>query len=177
MIEAGFDPQKNTVTSTEKTEGDKIEMLDVFHSKGKCHGYIQFHGTHEEGRVIEITNRDGRLKLADSDLSRSARKQTNPSIAGHHGGGMKIAILIIMRRKNSHLVTILASNSEFAFSWRQESGNLGLTCTKMDAAAREKVMQRSKKDFNAGLIPFVKDPGKDVQILIGVEGRRKDKFR
>jgi hypothetical protein len=163
-------PEQFRVTRTEETEDPSIEILyTARHSeKDECYGYIRFSGQHGHG-VVDITNKNGRLELEHLELGPTG-KQDVPNLAGEHGDGLKVALLVLGRDPQGHHIRFHASGFTWSFCWRKRSGKLGIELSRMSEQKREKFMAQSEKDFAEGLVPFTVDPSRDVQILIGTKG-------
>lgn len=174
MVARGLDQDRFEITMAEKTDHGDVEILYTARYEGKSYGYIRYSGT-ENGGVIDITNRDAQLKIQDLDFGPSG-KEMNESQAGRHGEGMKIALVVFMRRPLSHFVTFHASGCKWNFSWRQVSKKLGVKITRMNTVPLQKLVGKSEADFSKGLVPFVVDHSRDVQVQIGVGLRRKDEL-
>lgn len=167
-------PEQFKTVMKETTEDEHVEILYTVHYDGECLGYIRYSGTDGEG-FVDITNRNALLELEHLDFG-PAGKQDDTNLAGEHGDGMKVAILVFMRRPQSHIVRFHASGVTWNFNWRKRSNKLGVNLSKMDDKTQKKLIEESEQQVAEGLVPFVVDPCKDVQILLGTKGKANDEY-
>jgi hypothetical protein len=165
-------PEQFRPVKSAKTIGATIEILYTVHHNGQSLGYIRFSGKNGEG-IVDITNRHARLELEHLDFG-PTDKQNKAHLAGEHGDGLKVAILVYMRSPQSHIVKFQASGVNWNFNWRKRSGKLGMNLSRLDTKGQGKLRGESEKAFVNGLVPFAADPCKDVQILIGTSGKAND---
>ncbi|CAH0029149.1 unnamed protein product [Clonostachys rhizophaga] len=134
-----------------------------------CMGFIRFSGRHGTG-IVEITNRAASLQPKHLDFGQSD-KRGNENQAGVHGEGLKVALLVFLRR--NHRVRCISGNVMWNFNFTT-AGKLVARLNKMqqEAVIREKRSAKKLKDDHA--VPFQVSPYHDVRFFIGEKGKGRD---
>ncbi|KAJ0120105.1 hypothetical protein J7T55_000958 [Diaporthe amygdali] len=127
-------------------------------------GYIRFTGRDGAG-TIEITNRSANLRTEHLDFG-GTTKQEDENQAGSHGEGLKLAAVVLMRRKHNHHIIGCSSGFKWNFSFTK-LGHLQVKLTRMKPEAIFKAKDSTRGRMRGSLIPFAFMPDKDVQFIIG----------
>ncbi|CAH0059083.1 unnamed protein product [Clonostachys solani] len=134
-----------------------------------CLGFIRFSGRRGTG-IVEITSRAASLQPKHLDFGQSDKwGKTNQ--AGVHGEGLKVALLVFLRR--NHRVRCISGNVTWNFNFTT-AGKLVARLNKMqqEAVVREKRSAKKLKDDNS--VPFQVSPYHDVRFFIGEKGKGRD---
>ncbi|KAK0739910.1 hypothetical protein B0T21DRAFT_284093, partial [Apiosordaria backusii] len=141
-----------------------------------CLGYIRFKTTqgHDNGGIIEIVNRSTTLQPWHLDLGGTS-KADDTSQAGAHGEGLKVALLILMRRPWNFAIRCISGGFDWSFNFTTQ-GKLSAHLERMSPASIRSVEAKSERESRgASLLPFPASCEKDVQFVIGetVQGRNE----
>lgn len=161
------------MTRTETKERTALQILYTANHNGECLGYIRFSSAKGGAGTIEITNRNAKLELKHLDFNPTG-KEKNEDLAGEHGDGMKVGLVVFMREPQSHIVKFCASGFSWNYNWEKRSGRLAVKLARMSDKQRQRARGRATKEHAGGRVPFAADPSRDVQILIGANGTKND---
>ncbi|KAM0436741.1 hypothetical protein ACHAPT_002452, partial [Fusarium lateritium] len=157
-----FKSERNNHEIIHKAFGDDTGPDD-------CLGYILFKeddkGNKGKG-TVELTNRRSRLEPYHLDIG-GTTKADDRSLAGTHGEGLKLALLVLQRSPQNHAVRCRTGGCSWSFGFSQQ-GNLASRITRLTA--------KTAKDKHAknSLAPFDPCPNQDVRFLIGVRKQGRD---
>ncbi|RSL99754.1 hypothetical protein CEP52_009561 [Fusarium oligoseptatum] len=126
----------------------------------ECLGYILFRGNDGRG-IVEVVNRNSRLEPYHLDLGGSA-KASNKSLAGVHGEGLKIALLVLQRDEQNHAIRCQTGGCSWLFNFTTQGKLVAMVSRLKDGKARNK--ERHPKGSIAPFNPCYK---KDVRFIIG----------
>ncbi len=158
----------------EKTAGRNTEI--IYKVPGPTNppewlGYIRFSGKDGLG-TVEITNRKATFRPGHLDLG-GTWKASDKDQAGAHGEGLKVALLVMMRRGQNHRVRCWSGG----FNWFFDFTTQGKLVTRLRRLSPENILKaREKAGEQAGktLIPVAASPTEDVQLFIGENGKGRD---
>lgn len=102
---------------------------------------------------MEVTNRQATLQPWHLDMGGTS-KQNVKNQAGAHGEGLKVALLVLLRRPQNHAARCRSGG----FSW----------------TAIEKAHDQATSDVKNNLVPIETSPREDVQFFIGGNGTGRD---
>lgn len=101
-------------------------------------------------------------------------KANQSNLAGVHGEGLKVALLILLREPQNHGVICRSGGFIWRFNFSNQ-GKLFTTLTRMTEAAMTKAQGKANEENGCELRPFAPDPNKDVQFVIGGPGNGRDR--
>ncbi|RYP62624.1 hypothetical protein DL769_007230 [Monosporascus sp. CRB-8-3] len=137
----------------------------------ECLGYIRWFRRGGVG-TVDITNRQATLQPWHLDMGGTS-KEKDRNQAGAHGEGLKVALLVLLRRPQNHAVRCRSGSFSWTFNFTNQ-GRLVAILTRMTQAATAKVQNRAKAECEKSLLPVVSAPNEDVQFLIGGNGKGRD---
>ncbi|KAK4199869.1 hypothetical protein QBC40DRAFT_254598 [Triangularia verruculosa] len=151
------------VTRTEKrqTSGAALEIVYTAVDSSsrarpnKCLGYIRYRGSNKEGKV-EIVNRRTKLQPWHLDLGGTS-KAKDSSQAGAHGEGLKVALLILMRRPQNFAIRCVSGGFDWTFDFTAQ-GKLSAHLERMTVAsvhAKEEASKQESRDSRCSHFPPV----------------------
>ncbi|KAI8966872.1 hypothetical protein F5Y11DRAFT_7300 [Daldinia sp. FL1419] len=140
----------------------------------ECLGYIRWFRRGEVG-TVEVVNRNATLQPWHLDMG-VISKQGDTRQAGERGEGLKIALLVLLRRPQNHAVRCYSGGCSWIFDF---TGRQRLTAkiTPMRRDEIEKVHTQTSNDVKNARIPITVSPEEDVQFFIGGEGIGWDRNR
>ncbi|KAI1417830.1 hypothetical protein F5Y13DRAFT_201362 [Hypoxylon sp. FL1857] len=137
----------------------------------ECFGYIRW--SHQNGAgTVEITNRQATLEPWHLDMGATSKKN-ECNQAGMHGEGLKIALLVFMRRPQNHAVRCRSGGFSWTFNFTNQR-RLVACPLRMPPTEIAKTRDQAKNEVNQGLLPFAPAPNGDVQFLIGTGPKGRD---
>ncbi|KAJ4325301.1 hypothetical protein N0V84_003522 [Fusarium piperis] len=125
-----------------------------------CLGYILFRGTDGRG-TVELTNRCSRLEPYHLDLG-GTTKAANQNLAGVHGEGLKIALLVLQRDQHNHFIRCVAGGFSWCFGFTTQGKLIAKLTRLSEGSARNK-----EKHPKGTLAPFYPNYKTDVRFVIG----------
>jgi hypothetical protein len=173
------------VVRRERTSGRETEILYEalrFGAETKDSlGYIRYNGRKANDAddaavvgTIDITNRFGTLKPRHLDFGRTT-KDKDENQAGAHGEGLKVALIVLMRKPQNHGIRCLSGG----FNWKFNFTNYGRLVARLhrmspQAIQRVKEQSRAQSLKPEALLLYGTNPKSDVQFLIGETGAGRD---
>ncbi|KAI8678820.1 hypothetical protein NCS55_00604500 [Fusarium keratoplasticum] len=160
---------RDAITVSYKTEIDIVEERNnteiIFKAYGRstgseCLGYILFRGHNGRG-TVELTNRNSRLEPYHLDLG-GTTKAANQDLAGFHGEGLKLALLVQQREEHNHSVRCTTGGFGWCFGYTTQA-NLATHLTRLS----EGNARRKDKHPQGTLAPFYPNYKTDVRFVIG----------
>ncbi|KAL1905472.1 hypothetical protein Sste5344_008831 [Sporothrix stenoceras] len=129
-------------------------------------GYIRYKGRDGEG-TIDIVNCSATLQPKHLDMGGTS-KTGDAAQAGAHGEGLKIALLVLMRRPQNHFVRCRSGGFNWIFNFTT-SGRLVARLRRMTPAAVARAVDQMQRQMQrpGSLLPLVTLPDHDVQFMIG----------
>ncbi|KAI0024867.1 hypothetical protein F4780DRAFT_794006 [Xylariomycetidae sp. FL0641] len=140
-------------------------------SMTECLGYIRWSSVEGKG-VVEVTNRQATLQPWHLDMGGSSKKG-DANQAGFHGEGLKVALLILMRRPQNHAVRCYSGGFSWTFNFTNQR-KLVTCLIRMKPRAIIDARDQAESDVDRGLLPTATSPNQDVQFLIGGTARGRD---
>ncbi len=136
----------------------------------ECLGYVRWFRQNGAG-TVEVTNRQATLQPWNLDMG-SSSKVNESNQAGVHGEGLKLALLVLLRRPQNYYVTCYSGGFEWIFNFT----NHGKLFTSLTRLAPEEIAEMHNKTSKRETIPlpFTSVPNGDVQFFIGGIGRGRD---
>ncbi|KAK4450390.1 hypothetical protein QBC34DRAFT_461980 [Podospora aff. communis PSN243] len=138
-------------------------------------GFIRFSGENGEG-TVEITNRRATLQLHNLDLGGTTKAEDGRQ-AGSHGEGLKVALVVLLRERQNHSVRCCSGGVNWYFNFNtacQLTAHLHrMSCGQIH---RHTVRAQAVRENQNSLLPFVPDPGNDVQFVIGEQGQGRNEM-
>ncbi|KAI1861587.1 hypothetical protein JX265_009554 [Neoarthrinium moseri] len=148
-----LDETKFRVEREEKLDGSTINILykassaSDFWPLPECLGYIRFVAEDATaGGAVEIVNRRATIQPFHFDLG-GTTKSDDKSLAGEHGDGLKVALLVLLRKPQGYALVVELQR----MSSRQIESNL----------------RKANANCDKGLVPFAPMPYEDVAFGIG----------
>ncbi|UPK89522.1 hypothetical protein LCI18_000457 [Fusarium solani-melongenae] len=160
---------RDAITVSYKTEIDIVEERNnteiIFKAHGRstgseCLGYVLFRGHNGRG-TVELTNRNSSLEPYHLDLG-GTTKAANQDLAGFHGEGLKLALLVQQREEQNHSVRCTAGG----FGWCFGYTTLAKLVTHLTRLS-EGHARRKDKHPQGTLAPFYPNYKTDVRFVIG----------
>ncbi|KAH7272871.1 hypothetical protein B0J15DRAFT_573707 [Fusarium solani] len=160
---------RDGITVSYKTEIDIVEERNsteiIFKAYGRstgseCLGYILFRGNNGRG-TVELTNRNSRLEPYHLDLG-GTTKAANQDLAGFHGEGLKLALLVQQREEQNHSVRCTAGGFGWCFGYTTQAKLVTHLTRLSEGNAR-----RKDKHPQGTLAPFYPNYKTDVRFVIG----------
>src|SRR5205823_2713211 len=108
----GLNPERFPIEKTKVSDDEYIAK--VHHTEGKLLGFIKFSA--KEG-VVEVANFGMHLDRRVLKIGHTT-KRGNEALAGFHGEGLKLAILVMLR--HGYRFHIRASEHKWNFNFRWE---------------------------------------------------------
>ncbi|KAK8138862.1 glycoside hydrolase family 3 protein [Apiospora sp. TS-2023a] len=128
-------------------------------------GYIRFSGTGMGGRV-EIVNCNATIQPSHFDMG-GTTKLEDKGQAGEHGDGLKVALLVMMRKPQNHAICFNSGG----FRWEpnfDKHDKLVIHLNRLQAYDVNLEERSSTPEFLTGLIPVLATPQEDVKFVIGL---------
>ncbi|KAJ4169914.1 hypothetical protein NW754_006059 [Fusarium falciforme] len=160
---------RDGITVSYKSEIDIVEEHNnteiIFKAYGRstgseCLGYILFRGHNGRG-TVELTNRNSRLEPYHLDLG-GTTKGANQDLAGFHGEGLKLALLVQQREEQNHSVRCTTGGFGWCFGYTTQA-NLVAHLTRLS----EGNARRKDKHPQGTLAPFYPNYKTDVRFVVG----------
>lgn len=136
-----------------------------------CLGYIRFSGK-ASGGSVEITNRNAVLQpkhLYFGETSKTGRSH----MAGTHGEGLKMALLVLMRDGQNHRVRCMSGDFSWNFNFTSR-GKLVARLNRLAPSTLEKEEDHARALYKSGQLPFIVMPHCDIKFVIGERGKGRD---
>lgn len=121
-------------------------------------GFIHFKPQGKDG-VVEITNRNATLHPWHLDMGGTSKSGAG-NLAGTHGEGLKVALLVLMRGSQNHKVRCRSGG----FSWTFNFTKYGRLVVRLNRLS-DKAASRPR--LGKTLLPFCPDAKSDVQFVLG----------
>ncbi|RYO82243.1 hypothetical protein DL762_006724 [Monosporascus cannonballus] len=137
----------------------------------ECLGYIRWFRQAGVG-TVDITNRQATLQPWHLDMGGTS-KEKDGNQAGAHGEGLKVALLVLLRRPQNHAIRCRSGSFSWTFNFTNQ-GRLVTSLVRMTQAATAKVQDQVKAECEKSLLPVASVPNEDVQFLIGGNGKGRD---
>ncbi|KAI0145913.1 hypothetical protein F4776DRAFT_660789 [Hypoxylon sp. NC0597] len=137
----------------------------------ECFGYIRWSRQNGVG-TVEITNRQATLEPWHLDMGGTSKK-TERNQAGMHGEGLKVALLVLMRKPQNHAVRCRSGGFSWTFNFTNQR-RLVARPVRMSPTEIAKIRDQAKSEVNQSSLPFVADPNEDIQFLIGTGPKGRD---
>lgn len=125
-------------------------------------GYIKYTGKDGKG-TVELTNRKATLQPKNLRI-RNTSKKLDENQAGAHGEGLKVALLILVRRHN-HRIRCRTGGFDWLFTYSKAS-DLTSNLRRLEEPAIMKAIAAAEK-IDGGRPQCAARPTQDVQIIIG----------
>ncbi|KAI1807934.1 hypothetical protein F4811DRAFT_376039 [Daldinia bambusicola] len=130
----------------------------------ECLGYIRWFKQNGVG-TVEVTNRQATLQPWHLDMGGTSKKD-QPTQAGAHGEGLKVALLVMLRRPQNHAVQCRSGGFQWIFNFTNKR-RLVANLARMTPTAIENARDQATKDAKSGMTPFAASPNEDIQFFIG----------
>ena len=127
-------------------------------------GYVRFSGNSGKG-TIDITNRAATLQPWHLDFGGTS-KAGDAHLAGAHGEGFKIALLVLMRGRLNHSVRCRSGGVNWRFNFTS-TGRLVARLRRMAPGSIAKAEDQAQRLSERTLLPFAAKSNGDVQFVIG----------
>ncbi|KAI1646340.1 uncharacterized protein F4817DRAFT_366019 [Daldinia loculata] len=137
----------------------------------ECLGYIRWFKQNGFG-TVEVTNRQATLQPWHLDMGGTS-KQNVKNQAGAHGEGLKVALLVLLRRPQNHAARCRSGGFSWTFNFTNQR-RLVASLTRMTPTAIEKAHDQATSDVKNNLVPIETSPREDVQFFIGGNGTGRD---
>lgn len=128
-------------------------------------GYIRYSGSEMGGRV-EIVNCNATIQPSHFDMG-GTTKLEDKSQAGEHGDGLKVALLVFLRKPQNHAICFNSGG----FRWEpnfDKHEKLVIHMSRLQAYDINLEERSSTPEFLTGLIPVLATPQEDVKFVIGL---------
>ncbi|KAK0703713.1 hypothetical protein B0T26DRAFT_876620, partial [Lasiosphaeria miniovina] len=172
----GLDEKDFHVFREEKTRGSDTEVVykvlrfDDSDEK-QCLGYLRFKSRDGAG-TIELINRAATLQPWHLDLGGTSKASDNKQ-AGAHGEGMKIALLVLMRGRQNHMVSCRSGGFDWRFAFTTR-GRLVARLSRMSHKSMSNAVNQARRLSERTLVPFAGAPDGDVQFVIGEQKKGRN---
>ncbi|KAI0383054.1 hypothetical protein F5Y04DRAFT_279296 [Hypomontagnella monticulosa] len=136
-----------------------------------CLGYIRWSVQNGAG-TVEISNRQTTLEPWHLDMGGTS-KRNDTTQAGVHGEGLKVALLVLLRKPQNHAVRCHSGGFSWTFDFTNQRRFVACL-TKMSPTAITKAYDRAKNDVTHSRLPIAINPSEDVQFFIGSSTKGRD---
>ncbi|KAM0744660.1 hypothetical protein ACQRIT_000044 [Beauveria bassiana] len=162
-------PEKEFVVECERRIGNGcIEIIYKVprpNSKPKeWLGFIHYKAD-GKGGIVEITNRNATLHPWHLDMGGTS-KSGSGNLAGAHGEGLKVALLVLMRGSRNHKIRCRSSGFSWTFNFTKH-GRLVARLNRMSAEAIGRLESQVRSKPEETLLPFCPNAKSDVQFVLG----------
>ncbi|KAI1857623.1 uncharacterized protein JN550_013135 [Neoarthrinium moseri] len=167
-----LDETKFRVEREEKFDGSTINILykassaSDFWPLPECLGYIRFvaEGATAAG-VVEIVNRRATIQPFHFDLG-GTTKSDDKTLAGEHGDGLKVALLVLLRKPQGYAISCISGGFIWTFKFDNHD-KLVVELQRMSSRQIESNLRKANANCDKDLVPFAPMPYEDVAFGIG----------
>lgn len=127
-------------------------------------GYIRFSGRNGGGE-IEVVNRKATIEPWNLDLG-GTTKESESDQAGKHGDGLKVALLVLLRKPQNLSVRCITGGFSWNFNFDKKH-RLVVRLFRLTPAQINKEAEEATGNCRRGKVPFAASPSSDVKFVIG----------
>lgn len=127
-------------------------------------GFVHFKPRGLAG-IVEITNRNASLDTSNLDIGGTTKIGAG-NLAGAHGEGLKLALLVLMRGSQNHKVRCRSGGFTWTFNFGK-NGRLVARLSRISEQAHSRLELQTRTKAGKSLLPFCPSAKNDVQFLLG----------
>ncbi|KAM3553298.1 hypothetical protein ARSEF4850_006978 [Beauveria asiatica] len=102
-------------------------------------------------------------------------KSAAGNLAGTHGAGLKVALLVLMRGNQNHKIRCRSGRFSWTFNFTKH-GRLVARLNRLSTEATGRLESQGRSKVGKTLLPFCPDAKRDVQFVLGEPHHGRSEF-